>query len=39
MMKIFYVTCSNEEEARKITDILLDGKLIACANVFPIKSL
>lgn len=34
-----YVTCSDEEEAKKIARILLEKKLIACANLFPINSI
>ncbi|MEM5778381.1 MAG: divalent-cation tolerance protein CutA [Candidatus Aenigmatarchaeota archaeon] len=34
-----YVTCSNKKEANKIALHLLDKKLIACANIFPIESL
>lgn len=33
-----YVTCKDENEAKKIIDILLKKRLIACANIFPIKS-
>jgi len=36
---IIYVTHENEEEARKIVDHLLQKKMIACANLFPIKSI
>ena len=35
---VLYVTCGNEKEAQKITTHLLKKKLIACANMFPIKS-
>ena len=34
-----YITNPNEEEARKIAKHLLEKKLIACANIFPINSL
>lgn len=34
-----YVTCRNEPEAAKIATVLLQKKLIACANIFPINSL
>ncbi len=34
-----YVTAKDEEEAKKIADTLLEKRLIACANMFPIKSL
>ena len=33
-----YVTYPNEKTADKITAHLLKSKLIACANIFPIKS-
>ncbi|UCG68703.1 MAG: divalent-cation tolerance protein CutA [Thermoplasmata archaeon] len=34
-----YVTAKDEEEAKEIANHLLDKHLIACANMFPIKSL
>ncbi len=34
-----YITNPSEEEARKIVRHLLEKKLIACANIFPITSL
>lgn len=34
-----YITNPTEEEARKIASHLLEKKLIACANIFPINSL
>lgn len=34
-----YVTCKDEEEARKISLYLLEKRFVACANMFPIKSL
>ena len=37
-ISIVYVTHKNQEEAEKITTYLLDKRLIACANFFPIKS-
>ena len=37
-MAIFYLTCPNEEEADKISKVLLDKKLVACAKKFPVKS-
>ena len=36
---IIYVTYKNLEEAERIVKHLLEEKLIACANLFPIKSL
>ena len=38
-MIIIYVTCKDLEEAQKISQTLLEKKLIACANFFPIKSM
>ena len=38
-MVILYVTCKNSKEAEKITFHLLTKRLIACANIFPIKSM
>lgn len=35
---IVYITHSNEDSARKLSDYLIDKKYIACANIFPIKS-
>ncbi|MBZ9572838.1 divalent-cation tolerance protein CutA [Patescibacteria group bacterium] len=34
-----YITNPTKEEARKIAKHLLEKKLIACANIFPINSL
>jgi len=34
-----YITNPSKQEARKIAKHLLDKKLIACANIFPISSL
>lgn len=38
MFNILYVTHENKEEANKVATYLLEKKLIACANVFPITS-
>ncbi|MCB0525509.1 MAG: divalent-cation tolerance protein CutA [Lewinellaceae bacterium] len=35
---VFYVTFPNESAARQISDQLIELKLIACANIFPIQS-
>ncbi len=32
---LIYITTSNLEEAKTLSKILLDKKLIACSNVFP----
>jgi len=34
-----HVTCKDEKEAEKIAKALLEGKLVACANYFPVKSM
>lgn len=34
-----YITNPNQEEAKKIARSLLEKKLIACANIFPINSM
>lgn len=39
MKSIFiYITNPDEETAKKIAEYLLSKRLIACANIFPIKS-
>lgn len=35
---IIYVTHPDETTAKDISDMLLTKKLVACANIFPIKS-
>jgi len=32
---LFYVTCKDKDEAKRIAKKLLEEKLIACANIFP----
>ena len=40
MKNIFvYITCSSEQEAKKIARHLLNLKLIACANFFQVNSM
>ncbi len=34
-----YVTCKDEKEAKFIATRLLEQRLIACANIFPVRSL
>jgi len=34
-----YVTCKNKQEAVNISRLLLQKKVIACSNIFPINSL
>lgn len=35
---VVYVTHENEKEAKKIGDVLLDKKIIACYNLFPVSA-
>ncbi|MCC6459994.1 MAG: divalent-cation tolerance protein CutA [Saprospiraceae bacterium] len=35
---VFYVTCPDEDTARNISQHLLQQRLVACANMFPISS-
>ena len=35
---IVYITHPDKESARKISDKLIEEKLVACANIFPIES-
>ncbi|MBW2968242.1 divalent-cation tolerance protein CutA [Candidatus Woesearchaeota archaeon] len=38
-MILIYITNPNEEEAKKIAHHLIETRLIACANIFPITSI
>ncbi len=38
MYTFVYITASSKEEAEKIARALLEKKLAACVNIFPIKS-
>ncbi len=38
-MTLVYITCKDEKEAKKISMHLLKKRIIACANIFPIKSM
>ena len=38
-MNLIYITCKDNEEAEKISKHLLEKRLIACANLHPIRSL
>ena len=38
-MIIIYVTCRDEDEAKKVSRHLLEKSLIGCANMFPMKSM
>lgn len=37
-MAFVYITCKDKKEAKKISRHLLEKRLIACANIFPIES-
>src|SRR3989338_3448697 len=38
-MTLIYITCKDEKEAVKISKSLLNKRLIACSNIYPIRSL
>ena len=38
-MTLIYITCKDNKEAEKISRHLLEKRLIACANLHPIRSL
>ncbi|TAL58021.1 MAG: divalent-cation tolerance protein CutA [Nanoarchaeota archaeon] len=38
-MMMIYVTCPTSSEADLISKHLVDKKLVACANIFPVKSI
>lgn len=38
-MTLVYITCKNKKEAERISLHLLKKRIIACANLFPIKSM
>lgn len=38
-MALIYITCRDKKEAERISMCLLKKRLIACANIFPIKSM
>ncbi len=37
-MSIFLLTCADEKEADKISKVLLEKRLVACAKKFPVSS-
>ncbi len=39
MFSIIYITAGNMAEARKISRMLVEERLAACANIFPISSI
>ena len=38
-MALVYITCKDEKEAVKLSKYLLEKRLIACSNLFPIRSM
>lgn len=38
-MVLIYITCKDEKEAVRISKHLLEKRLIACSNMFPIRSM
>ena len=38
-MTLVYITCRDKKEAENISKHLLKKRVIACANIFPIKSM
>jgi periplasmic divalent cation tolerance protein len=38
-MAIFYLTCDSDEEADKVSQVLLEMELIACAKKLPVESM
>ncbi len=38
-MKILYITCKNEEEAKYLANKCVKNKLAACGNIFSISSI
>lgn len=38
-MALVYITCKDRKEAERISLHLLKKRLMACANIFPIKSI
>ena len=39
MILQIHTTCKDEDEARRIANAMLQKKLVACANYFPVKSI
>ncbi len=39
MYSMLYMTARDEEEAKKLVEHLVEGKLVACGNIFPIRSI
>ena len=36
---LIYITCADKDEARRLSKVLLEEKLIACVNIFPMESM
>ncbi len=36
---MIYITYENEKDAKKVCRYLLEKRLVACANIFPVKSM
>ena len=38
-MRLIYITTRNAAEAKKISSHLLEKKIVACVNIFPVESM
>jgi periplasmic divalent cation tolerance protein len=38
-MRLVYITCRDEKEAEFISNTLIEKKIAACTNIFPVKSI
>jgi len=38
-MILIYITCKDNEEAKKLSKALLEKRLVACTNIHPIESM
>ncbi len=38
-MVLIYTTCQNTEEAKKLGRLIIEKKLAACVNIYPIESI
>jgi len=38
MYKLIYITASDRKEAKRIAEVLVKERLVACANFFPVES-
>ncbi|MBZ9578549.1 divalent-cation tolerance protein CutA [Patescibacteria group bacterium] len=39
MYKLIYITTTDGKEAKRIAEVLVEERLAACVNIFPIKSI